>query len=158
MNVNDLLIYHFEEVRRRSKKVWRAIPESMLNWKPDEEALSCAEMIRHILEAEFYYHHILIGRGSAAITNVTNPFETRSFTTVENELAFAETYRDEFITYIKTISLNDLENIKIDRSDVGYVRTLEDMLLRIAYHESVHTGQLLDYMRTMGIDRPIIWD
>jgi hypothetical protein len=89
MNVNDLLIYHFEEVRRRSEKVWKAIPESMLNWKPDEEALSCAEMIRHILESEFYYHHILIGRGSAALTNVINPFETRAFTTVDHELAFA---------------------------------------------------------------------
>ncbi|GIN66553.1 hypothetical protein J41TS2_19740 [Bacillus sonorensis] len=62
------------------------------------------------------------------------------------------------MNYIKTLSVSDLENVQIDRSDVGYVRTLGDMLMRIAYHESVHTGQLLDYMRTMRIDRPNIWD
>ncbi len=65
---------------------------------------------------------------------------------------------EEFMKYIRSISIYDLENAVIDLSDVGYVRTLGDMFLRIDYHESVHTGQLLDYMRTMGIDRPKIWD
>lgn len=158
MNVNDLIIFNFEEVRRRSIKVWKAIPDQMLNWKPDENALTCAEMIRHVLEGEFLYHRILLGRGSRALANKTNPFETREFTSVDDELAFAQPYRDEFLKYIKTINADDLENLEIDRSDVGYVRKLGDMLLRIAYHESVHTGQLLDYMRSMGIDRPMIWD
>lgn len=158
MNVNDLIILNFEEVRRRSIKVWKAIPHQMLNWKPDEDALSCAEMIRHLLEGEFLYHQVLIGRGSKALTQLSNPFETKEFTTIDDEIEFAQPFREEFLKYIKSISVSDLENIKIDRSDVGYVRTLGDMLLRIAYHESVHTGQLLDYMRTMGVDRPKIWD
>lgn len=158
MNSNDLIIMNFEEVRRRSIKVWKAIPQQMLNWKPDEDALTCAEMIGHLLESEFLYHQILIGRGSSALANVTNPFENREFTTVDDEISFAKPYREDFLNYIKSLSMHDLENIKIDRSDVGYVRSLGDMLLRIAYHESVHTGQLLDYMRTMGLDRPKIWD
>jgi uncharacterized damage-inducible protein DinB len=158
MNENDLIILNFEEVRRRSIKVWKAIPNNMLNWKPDNEALTCAGMIRHILEGEFLYHQVLVGRGSKALSNLNNPFETKEFSTVEDELNFAMPFREDFIKHIKTINKSDLENIKIDRSDVGYVRTLGDMLLRIAYHESVHTGQLLDYMRTMGVDRPKIWD
>jgi hypothetical protein len=32
------------------------------------------------------------------------------------------------------------------------------MLLRIAYYESVHTGQLLDYLSTAGIPRISVWD
>ncbi|WP_202079119.1 DinB family protein [Caldalkalibacillus salinus] len=158
MNQNDLIILNFEEIRRRSIKVWKAIPSKMLEWKPDEEAMTCAEMIRHILEGEFLYHQILVGKGSGVLTSLSNPFDAKKFTTVEDDLAFAQPYREKFICYIKTINPSDLENIKIDRSDVGYVRTLGDMLLRIAYHESVHTGQLLDYMRTMDIDRPQIWD
>ncbi|REE67338.1 DinB family protein [Paenibacillus taihuensis] len=158
MNVNDLIIFNFEEVRRRSIDVWKSIPQQMLNWKPDKDALTCAEMIRHLLEAEFLYHQILIGRGSKALSNLSNPFSDKEFVTVDNELTFAQPYRESFLKYIKTISISDIENIEIDRSDVGYVRTLGDMLLRIAYHESVHTGQLLDYMRTMRIDRPKIWD
>jgi len=33
----------------------------------------------------------------------------------------------------------------------------EIILLRIAYHEAVHTGQLLSYLRTLGLERPMIW-
>lgn len=158
MNINDLIILNFEEVRRRSINVWKAIPQQMLNWKPDADALSCAAMIRHLLEGEFLYHQILLGRGSKALSNVSNPFENREFTTVDDELAFAKPYREDFLGYIRSLPVYDFENVQIDRSNVGYIRTLGDMLLRIAYHESVHTGQLLDYMRTMGIDRPKIWD
>ncbi|MGG0669254.1 DinB family protein [Sporosarcina koreensis] len=158
MNSNDLIILNFEEIRRRSIKVWKAIPDHMLDWKPDENALTCADMIRHLLEGEFLYHQILLNRGSGALSNSTNPFEKKEFISVDDEIAFAYPYRLEFLNYIKSLTMYDLENVKIDRSDVGYVRTLGDMLLRIAYHESVHTGQLLDYMRTIGIDRPQIWD
>ncbi|MDX8047205.1 DinB family protein [Gracilibacillus sp. S3-1-1] len=158
MNQNELIILNFEEIRRRSIKVWKAIPSEMLDWKPDQEAMTCAEMIRHILEGEYLYHQILIRKGSGGLTDLPNPYDRKKFTTVEDDLSFAQSYREQFIRYIETITPSDLENIKIDRSDVGYVRTLGDMLLRIAYHESVHTGQLLDYMRTMGIERPKIWD
>lgn len=159
MNATDLIILNFEEIRRRSIKVWKAIPEGMLHWKPDEDALTCAEMIRHLLQGEFLFHQVLIGSGGEALANLFNPFEGKEFISVEDELEFAQPYREEFLKYIKTISINDLDNIEIDLLDAGgYVKKLGDMLLRIAYHESVHTGQLLNYMRTMGINRPEIWD
>ena len=158
MKTTDFIIMNFEEVRRRSTKVWKAIPQQVLDWKPDQEALSCKEMIRHLLEGEFLYHQMLKGGGSKAVAKVSNPFEDKPFTTVEVELEFAKPYREDFLSYINSLSENDLDTIEIDRSDVGYVKKLGDMLLRIAYHESVHTGQLLDYMRTMGVERPLIWD
>ena len=49
MNEVELILLNLEETRRRSIKVWKAIPEHMLNWKPDDEAFTCAEMIRHVL-------------------------------------------------------------------------------------------------------------
>jgi hypothetical protein len=51
MNENDLILLNFEDVRRRSVKVWKAIPNNRLNWKPDNEALTCSGMIRHIRNA-----------------------------------------------------------------------------------------------------------
>ncbi len=92
------------------------------------------------------------------MSTLPNPYETKEFSTVEEDLAFAKPYREEFLRFVSGLSKSDLESVRIDRSDIGYVRTLGDMLLRIAYHESVHTGQLLDYMRTMGVERPNIWD
>lgn len=162
MNNVDLLLLNLSEVRRRSIKVWTTIPEDTLDWRPDAEALSCKEMIRHVLEAEYIYLQILKNQGDAQ--NVTSPYETRAFTSVSDELHFAQPYHELFIDFIKSLSNEELENIKIDCSNLtelgytGYIRSLGDMLLRIAYHESVHTGQILDYMRTMQIDRPDIWD
>ncbi|MGP4064182.1 DinB family protein [Oceanobacillus sp. M65] len=158
MNSNDLIVLNFEEVRRRSIKVWISIPDEMLNWRPDLEALSCKEMIRHVIEGEYLYHQILENHGSSNLHDIYNPYESKVFTTVEEELEFARTYRQKFLNFIKSLSNDDLSNIKIDRSDAGYIRPLGDMLLRIAYHESVHMGQLLDYLRTAGVERTNIWD
>ncbi|HEK9099031.1 TPA: DinB family protein [Bacillus pseudomycoides] len=162
MNNVDLLLLNLSEVRRRSIKVWTTIPEERLDWRPDSEALSCKETIRHVLEAEYLYLQIL--RNQDNVQNITSPFEAKVFTSVKDELHFAQPYHELFIDFVRSLSNEELENIKIDRSNLtelgytGYIRSLGDMLLRIAYHEGVHTGQILDYMRTMQIDRPDIWD
>ena len=87
-----------------------------------------------------------------------NPFNTRDFTTIQDEVDFAKPYRKNFLDFIMGLNEEDLENIKIDRSDVGYTRNLGDMLMRMAYHEAVHTGQLLRDMRALGLKRPHLWD
>lgn len=156
MNSIDLILLNFNEVRRRSIKVWTSIPVEKLHWKPDDEAMTCLEMIRHVLESEHYYHLAILNHGSLPVFD--SPFESQTFTTVNAELEFAAPYRNQFLETIRSLTEEDLINIKIDRSDSGYIRDLGDMLLRIAYHESIHTGQLLDYLRTSGIPRPVIWD
>lgn len=156
MNSIDLILLNFNEVRRRSIKVWTSIPQEKLHWKPDNEAMTCIEMIRHILESEHYYHLAIQNHGSLEVFN--SPFVKQPFFTVNAELEFAEPFRNHFLETIKSFSEEDLTNIKIDRSNSGYIRSLGDMLLRVAYHESVHTGQLLDYLRTAKVPRMRIWD
>lgn len=156
MNSIDLILLNFSEVRRRSIKVWTSIPPKKLHWKPDDEAMTYIEMIRHILESEHYYHLAIQNHGSLEVFN--SPFEKQPFSTVNAELEFAEPFRNHFLETIKSFSEEDLTNIKIDRSDSGYIRSLGDMLLRVAYHESVHTGQLLDYLRTAKVPRVRVWD
>ncbi|MBM7587132.1 putative damage-inducible protein DinB [Bacillus pakistanensis] len=156
MNSIDLLILNFEEVRRRSIKVWDSIPEQYLEWKPDHEAMTCLEMVRHVLESEHYYHLALRNQGS--LHHFESPFEKQPLVSVEKELEFAAPYREAFLEQVSQYKDEDLSTINIDRSDVGYIRRLGDMLLRIAYHESIHTGQILDYLRTAGVSRADIWD
>ncbi|KYG26069.1 DinB family protein [Alkalihalobacillus trypoxylicola] len=158
MSQNELILLNFKEIRRRSIKVWHSIPQGDLDWRPDSEAMSCAEMIRHVVESEFLYHKILLAGGSKDIENIHNPFDTKKFISVEDELNFISPWRKDFLSYIENLSEDELKYTKIHREEAGYVRILEDMLLRIGYHESVHTGQILDYMRLMKIPRPNIWD
>jgi uncharacterized damage-inducible protein DinB len=156
MNASEILVLNLEEIRRRSIKIWLEIPPDKLNWKPDAEAMSCLEMVRHVLEADFLYSKMMKSGGK--LDSDETPFTNRAWTNVEDELAFAENHRKDFIDYVKSLSTDDLVEKKVDRSERGYVRPFGDFVLRIGYHESVHAGQMLDYLRTTDSPRANIWD
>ncbi len=156
MSSNEIILLNFSEIRRRSIKLWNGIPNEYMNWKPDDEAFTIIEMIRHVLESEHLFHIIIKNRGD--LGNYVSPWENLKFTDLQNELNFANKYRNEFLNMIMDLKGSDLESVRIERKEVNQSKILGDYLNRIAYHESVHTGQLLDYLRTIGIERPQIWD
>ncbi len=156
MTPNHIIILNFEEIRRRSIKLWQGIPAEMYHWKPDKEAMTTIESVRHILESEHLFHTIVNNRGN--LGDYPSPWKDRPYTTIEAEIEFAKPYRTQFLETINSFSEDELANEEIIRSEVNQRRKLGDYLNRIAYHESVHTGQLLSYMRTFGIERPKIWD
>jgi len=156
MNAKDLLILNFEEVRRRSIKVWKGIAEDYLFWKPDGDAMNCIEMVRHVLEGENIYHHIILHGGD--LGNFESPLKSNPYFSIEDELKNAQPYREKFLKMVNGFTAKELEEVYITRKNLGQRRTLGDYLLRIAYHEAVHTGQLLDYLRTVKTVRPKIWD
>ncbi|UII77840.1 DinB family protein [Flagellimonas sp. HMM57] len=152
----DIILLNFAEIRRRSIKLWNGIPNEYLNWKPDKNAFTFIEMIRHVLEGEHLFHKIIQNRGN--LGNYQSPWKELKYSDLKSELEFSEKYRTEFLNMIKELKTEDLEKVRIERKEVGQSKKLGDYLNRIAYHESVHTGQMLDYLRTAGIERPKIWD
>lgn len=156
MNAKELLILNFEEVRRRSIKVWKAISEDSLYWRPDPAAMNCIEMVRHVLESENIYHHIILYRGVPG--DYASPLTGNPYVSIEDELKQAQPYREKFLKMVHSFSQKDLDEIYITRKEKKQHRQLGDYLLRMAYHESVHTGQLLDYLRTLKVARADIWD
>jgi len=156
MNSKEIILLNFSEIRRRSIKLWNGIPNEYLSWKPDQDALTIIEMIRHVLEGEHLFHKIIENRGN--LGNYQSPWKKLKYADLKNELEFTEKYRADFLSMINELKESDLENIRIERKEVGQSKKLGDYLNRIAYHESVHTGQLLSYLRFIGIDRPQIWD
>ncbi|MCP4460589.1 MAG: DinB family protein [Cytophagales bacterium] len=156
MNSIEIILLNFSEIRRRSVKLWEGIPGEYLVWRPDQEAFSVIEMIRHVLEGEHLFHRIIEKRGN--LDEYKSPWTDMSYSDVQTERRFAEKYRAEFLEMIQNLTESDLETIRIERKEVGQNKKLGDYLNRIAYHESVHTGQLLNYLRSAGIERPQIWD
>ncbi|TYA71576.1 DinB family protein [Seonamhaeicola marinus] len=156
MSVTNQIILNFSEIRRRSIKLWTNIPEEFLHWKPDNDAFSIIEMIRHVLEGEHLFHKIIENKGN--LGNYESPWNDLPYKSISAELEFSKNYRKAFISMIEQFTSEELKNVRIERSEVGQSKTLGDYLNRIAYHESVHTGQLLGYLRTLGVDRPKIWD
>jgi uncharacterized damage-inducible protein DinB len=157
MTSSELIILNLEEVRRRSIKLWAGIPEKFYNWQPDQNAMTMIEMVRHVLESEHAYHIIVKNKGSKG-DDYRSPWEDRPYTNIEEEIEFSRPYRQSFLEMIQGFSPEELTGTEIIRVEVGQRRKLGDYLLRIAYHEAVHAGQMLSYMRTLGIDRPRVWD
>jgi uncharacterized damage-inducible protein DinB len=156
MTPNAILIINFEETRRRSINVWNGIPPAFYTWRPDKDAMCCLEMVRHVLEGEHLFHQIVNNRGN--LGDYPSPWNELPYSDVTAELTFAQPYRQQFIQTVQSFSVQDLAGIDIIRTEAGQKRKLGDYLLRIAYHESVHTGQLLSYLRTLQVNRPKVWD
>lgn len=156
MNSIETILLNFSEIRRRSLKLWSGIPNEYLNWKPDESAFTIIEMIRHVLEGEHLFYKIIENRGN--LGDYQSPWKELQYSNLKNELDFSKKYRTEFLEMINGLKEFDLNTVKIERKEVRQSKILGDYLNRIAYHESVHTGQILSYLRTIGIERPQIWD
>ena len=155
MTQTELIILNFNEIRRKSTILWKELPESHYSWKPDENAMTAIQMIRHVLEADYGWN-IIINQGD--MTNYQTPWENRPFASVNDELEFAEPFREKFLESVRQFSETELNEIKIIHPGNGKKKILGKYLLRIGYHESVHTGQFLSYLRAMQINRPEIWD
>ena len=156
MTPNEVIVLNFVEIRRRSLKLWSGITPEIYFWKPDNEAMNTIEMVRHVLEGEHLFHQIVNNRGN--IGNYISPWNNKPYTNLLDEIDFSKPYREKFIKTLKSYSIEDFNRIEIIRSEKGQRRKLGDYLQRMAYHEAVHTGQILSYMRTIGITRPLIWD
>lgn len=152
----DSIYLNFEETRRRSELVWRSMKPEIWYWKPDKAALSSMEMVRHVLEGEHLYHKIIQYQGD--LGDYVSPWEGRTWEGISEELAFAKNYRNDFMVLLRSCSPNDLHTVRIERKELNQVKFLGDYLNRMVYHEAVHLGQLLGYLRTFGMERPLIWD
>lgn len=157
MNAIDAIVLNLQETRRRSIKLWRSLPDQWLHWRPDKDAMSFGEMIRHVWTGTYEYHQIVRHNGSVQEI-AEQPYQPIPITSVEEEIRLSEPYFQEFLEYVRSLQPEELTERIIDRSDAGYQRPLGDFLLRIAYHDAVHTGQFLQYMRMLALERPNIWD
>lgn len=156
MTQTEIIILNFEEIRRRSLNLWTGIKPENYFCKPDIYAMNCLEMVRHVLESEHLFHIIVNKRGN--LGDYVSPWANRPYTNLKAEIDFAEPFRMDFLEAIKQFTPNDFSTIEIIRSEKGQRRQLGDYLQRIAYHEAVHTGQMLSYFRILGLEKPVIWD
>lgn len=155
MTQTDLILLNFEEIRRKSIRLWQGLPESHYHWKPDSEALTAIELVRHVLQADYGWKMII---NQEDMRNYSTPWEGRPLVSVAEELAFAKPYRAAFLASVQQFSAEQLRDTEIIHPGNGERKNLGQYLLRIGYHESVHAGQFLAYLRAMGLSRPQIWD
>jgi hypothetical protein len=101
MNSIEIIVLNFSEIRRRSLKLWKGIPDEYLNWKPDEKAFTVIEMIRHVLEGEHLFHRIIENRGN--LGDYESPWKELKYLDLKSELNIAEKYRADFFDMINRL-------------------------------------------------------
>ncbi|SFS64899.1 DinB family protein [Marininema halotolerans] len=150
----DLMVFHLEEVRRRSIKTWLGVPEGHDHWRPDKEAFSFIEMVRGIWKRDTQYLQLLRSKGEdIPDESLSEP----SLTTIPQEIEFSFAQRLKLLNGVKSLQPLDLDNQRITRT-TGESQPLSEFLLLIAHHEAVHTGYFMQYLRMFQADRPNIWD
>lgn len=155
MNQAELILCNLSEIRRRSTILWSSLPDELINWKPDSHAMSAIQMVRHVLEADYGWNMIIKGE---SMENYRTPWENRPLTNVQEELEFSTPYRKQFLQTIQNFSESELKSTEIIHPGNGQKKVLGPYLMRIGYHEAVHAGQFISYLREMNIPRPMIWD
>ena len=122
MNSIEIILLNFYEIRRRSLKLWSGIPNEYLNWKPDEDAFTIIEMIRHILEGEHLFHQIIENRGD--LGDYLSPWKELTYTNLKNEITFSKKYRAEFLNMINDLLDHLLQRAERLLSKLKYYLTL----------------------------------
>lgn len=155
MTNKELILLNLEEIRRRSIMLWKALPEEHCHWRPDNDAMTAIDVVRHVLGADHGWDMIINHKD---MSDYRSLWEGKAYTTVTEDIAYATQFRDKLIDTINGFSENDIATVLVTHPGNNKQRSLGDYLLRIGYHESVHAGQFLSYLRGMGAERPSVWD
>jgi uncharacterized damage-inducible protein DinB len=157
MKALDLFLLDYQECRRRFLMVAASFPNELLTWRPDISAFSVGETIRHVLLHDLSWLKILKEKRLPTDEELIHLLD-RPYTDLQDEIDRSIQYQKEFIDLIKTYNEEELLSICISWPHKPIKRTLGDTLERKSYHDAVHTGQLLQYLRMLNIERPMIWD
>ena len=103
---NRSVLLNFEEVRRRSIKVWMLIPQDKLTGALIQKQCDVGRGY-HVLEGEYLYHQML-EKPLPSLTEEHNPYKPITFSSVEEALEFAQPYREKFIDFLGLINEKQL--------------------------------------------------
>jgi len=87
-----------------------------------------------------------------------SPWEGRPYTTIEDELAFAQPYRENYLTMLRSLPEQDLTEVETYGKSWGKEEKLGDYLYELPTMRLSIQGNSFSYLRILGIDRPEIWD
>jgi uncharacterized damage-inducible protein DinB len=117
--------------------------------------LSVGESIRHVLLHDLSWQKIL-KEGRLRTDEELHHLLEQPYTDRQVEIDRAIPYQEDFINFIRTYNDKELTSTFISWPHKPIKRSLGDTLERKSYHDAVHTGQLLQYMRMLNIERPMI--
>ncbi len=156
MDLKEFFLKQKEAIRRRTLEVVSLIRPEHLGWRPEKDALTVGEMLRHIwhseegvrrvaLQGNFTYYETRIPQGLRAALGVP--------ATLAEELRNLERVHSETLAAVAAFPLERWDEERV-HTGLGFRRKVVVILLGINEHEIHHRAQLMTYLRILGTPVP----
>jgi len=156
MVLQEFFLKQKEAIRIRSRDVFALSRPEHFGWRPEKEALSVGEMLRHLwvseegvrqvaLEGNFGYYEKRIPQGLRAVIG--------SPTALGDELREIERVHQETLAAVRAWPPERMEEERVHRG-LGIRRNVSVILFDINEHEVHHRAQLMTYLRMLGTPAP----
>ena len=156
MDFREVFLKNKEVIRRRTRQVADMLQPGRFAWRPEHEALSVGEMLRHLwvseegvrrvaLDDNFSYYETRIPKGLRAVLGAP--------TTLEQEIAALERVHAETLAAVAAVPDRMFEEER-SHEGLGYRRKVYVILMGILEHEIHHRAQLMTYLRILGTPVP----
>jgi len=145
-------IKYFDSIRRRTMNYIRVVPADRLDWSPKPGEFTCADILRHIVEAEKMFVRVAMeGRWKY------DGHESDKKQSLEELIALLETTHLEAMDKLKQFPDQDLNEPRFGPKGEGHPLKAWRWLMAMTEHEIHHRSQLAVYLSLMGIQPPHIF-
>jgi len=155
-NLKEFFLKQKQAIRGRTRQVTGMIRPEHLDWRPEKDALSVGEMLRHLwvseegvrrvaLDGNFAYYETRIPKGLRAVLGTPG--------TLQEELAHLERVHRETLESVAALPLERWEEERVHEA-LAFRRKVGVILLGINEHEVHHRAQLMTYLRMLGTPVP----
>lgn len=156
MTLPEFFLKQKEAIHSRSHEVFDLIRPEHMPWKPEKDALSVGEILRHlwfsedairrlVLNGDFSYFETRVPKGLRAVLGTPG--------TLEEELKNIERAYQETMTTIATLPTETWDEERTS-AGLGYRRKVAVILFGMNEHEVHHRAQLMTYLRMLGTPIP----
>jgi uncharacterized damage-inducible protein DinB len=156
MTLQEFFLKQKQAIRARSQEVFVLLRPEHMDWKPEKDALSVGDMLRHLwvseegvrrcaLEGSFAYFETRIPQGLRAVMGMPG--------SLDEELQTIERVHRETLAAVAAVP-PDLFDEERANPALNFRRKIAVILFGINEHEVHHRAQLMTYLRMLGTPAP----
>ena len=169
----DRFLHLYRRERAWTRRLVAAFPESVFDWRPREDAFSCGEVVRHLIQAERFWRRLLADAvaGQAwdpfgldgAVRERMETFRPRNFAFAQRDselatfaacLARWEQVQGDTEAAFAAFTDETLATVEVVHPISRLTGPVGEMLHYMLSHESHHRGQLSAYAKMLGVRQP----
>ncbi len=156
MDIKELFLKQKEATRKQTRQVVQMVRSDQLGWRPETDALSIGEMLRHLwmseegvrrvaLESNFAYYEARIPQGLRAVLGTVG--------SLEEEAQNLERVHSETLALVEAFPVERFEEERA-HDGLGFRGRVYAILFGITEHEVHHRAQLITCLRILGSTMP----